>query len=333
LTALKMAAPSSSWTHHHLQRQVRHRPLSEEGCRLLGALVEGLDRTSTVPIDLGFLSAGTEPAEKPLPRQTVLDLSAPSTDSLNHDQILARALSHDLSLIGSILRVVEEEQKSIQANELDQLIPVKTQTILRMCVLAVPPAYVPAHMDGKEMVMAALLFLSSSIDIEAKVTAASGLGKDISKEEVADVAAVPFSFLPLLQPQPQPGASIGVDLDKLAYLKAHTWSFSDLVARGVVDQLEQVFVRGLPAPTRSTDSGDSTVSLKWLGRGHFLPRFHMQGANGAGDALSEEDVARILRKGVTFAGPSRQKKTPSKNVPSAPPLKKVKLTPLFPKQN
>jgi hypothetical protein len=327
-----MAAPSSSWT-HHLQRQVRHRPLSEEGCRLLGALMEGLDRAATDPIDLGFLNAGTESAEKPLPRQTVLDLSAPSTDSLNHDQILARALSHDLSLIGSILRVVEEVQKSASSsnpvNELDQSIPVKTQTILRMCVLAVPPAYVPAHMDGKEMVMAALLFLSSSIDVEAKVT-----GKDITKEEVADVAAVPFSFLPLLQPQPQPGASIGVDLDKLAYLKAHTWSFSDLVARGVVDQLEQVFVRGLPAPTRSTDSEDSTVSLKWLGRGHFLPRFHMQGANGAGDALSEEDVARILRKGVTSAaGPSRQKKTPSKNVPSAPPLKKVKLTPLFPKQN
>lgn len=99
---------------------------------------------------LGFAteSLAQEPDE-PFPQAIDPSASPPLSD----DTILRMAQLGKLSLLGSILRVVRDSPSSL---------PVTTRQILKTCGLAVPPGNVPANLDAKEIVLAALYFLSTS---------------------------------------------------------------------------------------------------------------------------------------------------------------------------
>ena len=71
---------------------------------------------------------------------------------MEDDQILKLAKEGQLSLLGSIIRVVRESIST----------PVSTEQVLKTCILAVRPADVPAPFDAQDMIFAALLFLSST---------------------------------------------------------------------------------------------------------------------------------------------------------------------------
>jgi len=63
---------------------------------------------------------------------------------------LARQVPPQVSVLGSILRTLEEDGGSVP-----------TKSFLKICALALRPGMVPSRMDAKEMVLAALHFLSS----------------------------------------------------------------------------------------------------------------------------------------------------------------------------
>ena len=92
---------------------------------------------------LATVSLGKEPAQ---PLQTI----CPSSQ-LDDDKLLQMAREGCFSLLGSILRVIRESPS-----------PVTTKHILRTCSLAMRPGDVPPQMDAKEMILAALHFLSSN---------------------------------------------------------------------------------------------------------------------------------------------------------------------------
>lgn len=84
-------------------------------------------------------------------------LEAINPNSLPSDEkILKMAQEGRLSLLGSIVRVVRESMAT----------PVTTKQIMKTCVLAAQPGTLPSEMDAKDMVLAALLFLSSTHENE-----------------------------------------------------------------------------------------------------------------------------------------------------------------------
>lgn len=87
----------------------------------------------------------TKPHAQPL---EAINPNAPMQDA----QILRLSQEGRLSLLGSVVRVVCESMAT----------PVSTKQILKSCILAVRPGDVPGQLDAKEMVLAALLFLSST---------------------------------------------------------------------------------------------------------------------------------------------------------------------------
>jgi hypothetical protein len=70
--------------------------------------------------------------------------------SMDHDTILRLSQDGKLSLLGSILQMVK-----------DSSTPVSAKDILKQCLLAVSPGSVPATMDAREYVLAALHYLSA----------------------------------------------------------------------------------------------------------------------------------------------------------------------------
>lgn len=74
------------------------------------------------------------------------------SSQLQDEALLKMAQNGRLSLLGSILRVITEYPTP----------PVSTKHILQTCSLAVRPGDVPPQMDAKEMMLAALFFLSST---------------------------------------------------------------------------------------------------------------------------------------------------------------------------
>lgn len=88
---------------------------------------------------------------KPLSSQPALETIDPNVP-IDDEQILRLTQEGRLSLLGSIVRVVGESVAT----------PVFTSKVLSSCILAVRPGDVPGHLDAKDMVLAALLFLSST---------------------------------------------------------------------------------------------------------------------------------------------------------------------------
>ena len=122
------------------------------------------------------------------------------------EKVLELAREGRLSLFASILKVIEEGES-----------PLTTKTLIKKSCLTTRPGDVPGSLDGKEMVLAALHFLSSNF--EAKSEHLINLPLIHSIQEVAD-------------------------LEKKSYEKAGDWKLDDIKEN--VLRLEQVF---LTSPT------------------------------------------------------------------------------------
>jgi hypothetical protein len=185
--------------------------------------------------------------------------------NLKEDQVLQLAQSGKWSLLGSILSVVDEATH-----------PVSAKQILRVCALAARPGDVPGQLDAKEMVLAAINFLSSTLDEESKF----------------------MPNLPMIQPMQE-----SPDLEKRNYEKVGTWVLSEIVHSEQFQSLETLFC--------STAS-----PWEWLGREKFCPRLSVLSAPTEEESLlllkgtipARAAPAKVSRKGE--GGASRKRKTP-----------------------
>jgi len=105
------------------------------------------------------------------------------------DEILRLASEGNVSLFASLLKIIDNASPAAVLNK----------TMMRSCVLSIRPGSVPANMDAKDMVMAALFFLSRD-------------NPSNSKE---------FLDLPLIRP-----VVSTEDLEKRSYEKVGTWNIS-----------------------------------------------------------------------------------------------------------
>lgn len=168
-------------------------------------------------------------------RQKRLKLSSPRTEyqpehhrpvkkrpidsNMSDERIMQLAQRGELSFLASILKIMEEEiyenthvmGGSNHKKSASSANSVTTKFLIKSCCLAISPARVPAACDAKEMVMAALYFLSCPEflpDYENK-------GRDRSTKDL-------YPRLPLIQQaQQQPMA----DLEKRSYQPAYDWTF------------------------------------------------------------------------------------------------------------
>jgi hypothetical protein len=123
--------------------------------------------------------------------------------TMSDESILHLAKSGQLSFLASLLEMVAASQE-----------PVSTRHLIKTCCLAINPRKVPVHMDAKEMVTAALHFLSS------------------------ECAAKDDDILPSL-PLLRPLESLA-DLERRTYEKAGNWKLSEIKEK--VMALEDIFL-------------------------------------------------------------------------------------------
>ena len=119
------------------------------------------------------------------------------------DEVLMLARDGKISLFSSLLSIIETSEP-----------PVATKTLLKKCCLAVKPGDLPGSIDAKEMVLAALHFLSARF-------------------EVTSDGQLPS--LPLIRPIHFTG-----DLEKRNYEIAGQWKLADIQDK--VLRLEQIFI-------------------------------------------------------------------------------------------
>jgi len=187
----------------------------------------GLDVPAGVP----------RPAEK---KNTEKKARKPIETTMSDERVMQLAQEGELSFLASLLKVIEEEELEGGGGGATTATyttnGVTTKVLIKACCLAVEPALVPAWCDAKEMVMAALYFLSSSM------VPADG------------ASAAIFPTLPLIRPiQEFP------DLEKRSYEKAWDWSItgSDQFLQQVLS-LERVFY-------------SSAREYRWLARVRSCP--------------------------------------------------------------
>jgi len=124
----------------------------------------------------------------------------PSADA-SDEAVLESARKGDLSFFVAVLNAIRRNVP-----------PVTTKKIIRSCCMTLRPGDVPGSLDAKEMVLAALFFLSSKLETKSKN----------------------LQDLPLIQPAQELG-----DLEKRAYMKAWEWRIEDITEN--VLALEQIF--------------------------------------------------------------------------------------------
>lgn len=131
-------------------------------------------------------------------------IPVPSHSAQPEDEILRLAKDGKISLFASLLKLIDDVSPAAVPNK----------TMVRSCVLTIRPGSIPASMDAKDVVMAALYFLSRD--------------NHSSSDELLD--------LPLIQPL---GATD--DLEKRSYEKVGSWNLSEdfLTEIGI---LETVFM-------------------------------------------------------------------------------------------
>jgi hypothetical protein len=127
----------------------------------------------------------------------------PLETSMSDERVMQLAQEGELSFLASLLKVVEEEGGSIT-----------TKFLIKACCLSVEPARAPSVCDAKEMVMAALHFLSQSFEPESH----------------------DFPSLPLIR-----CVHANPDLEKRSYEQHGDWTTRDPAFLDQVLRLEQVF--------------------------------------------------------------------------------------------
>jgi hypothetical protein len=172
------------------------------------------------------------------------------SEDMSDETVLQMAAAGELSLFGSLLATIENgngdgTRDVATAANTDSInaTSTSTRTLIKTCSLAVPPASAPASMDCKEMVMAALHFLSSVPPTNTTFT---------NNNANANL----LQLLPLIRPQ-----QMTPDLEKRSYQKVGDWKLGDELLDTQVAALEQVFLYG------SNQEG-----YVWLGRERFCPR-------------------------------------------------------------
>mmetsp|Transcript_7790 Transcript_7790/g.11178 ORF Transcript_7790/g.11178 Transcript_7790/m.11178 type:complete len:306 (+) Transcript_7790:182-1099(+) len=237
-----------------LRKRIRRSDVSDQANEILRDLLDCddvVDASATTET-----SSIINPNQKEVDERYVVDIDPDATGK--EEQNLSLAQDGKLSLFGSILRVVESKDGS----------SVSTRHLLRTCCLAIRPGDVPPHMDCKEMVMAALHFLSCCNDS----VSTPQLGQSIVEEILVD--------LPLIEVIQE-----DIDLEKRLYEK-HTpegekpWLLSDPDFRRRLRCLERVFM------------SSSSEMHSYLGRERTCPR------------LSKEDEKPLLFKGSVPAAAS-----------------------------
>jgi hypothetical protein len=156
-------------------------------------------------VKLGDNGDDSEPNAETLYGMDVTGLQRePLMQGTPEDETLQMARDGKLSLFSSLLNVVDTSDP-----------PVATKTLIRKCCLAVKPGDLPGTIDSKDIVLAALHFLSSGFE--------SG-----SEDR--------YPSLPLIRPILLTG-----DLEKRNYEKVGDWNLDDI--QKSVNNLEQTFVR------------------------------------------------------------------------------------------
>jgi hypothetical protein len=267
---------------------------------ILGKYGSRLDTASSRPKNKRIIDL---PAASLLEENTTMS----STPTANDDEVLRQARSGSWSLFLSLLKVMEEESKrqgvsggviaptttstptankknedsdNDEGNKTipsgsshDAAIPsnaVTTKHLIRSCALTLSPGDVPGALDAKEMVMAALYFLSSRWE-----------PRRVGKSSFAR-----FPSLPLIRLVEAVG-----DLEKRSYIPQYEWwkvvsspsTFTQQVLR-----LEQVFLT-------------SQSSWKFVPRIKFSPPLSLSG-------LSPNEEAVFFLKGSIPASVTGKKK-------------------------
>jgi hypothetical protein len=152
-----------------------------------------------------------------------------SPERIVDERVSQRApVARELSFFGSLLATIENGDGT-DASDLGT----STRTLIENCSLAVPPASANAAMDCKEIVMAALYFLSSvpsppSGDDDSDTRADTGT-------QTTGSASLIW-LLPLIRPQ-----QMTRDLETISYKKARDWKLVEIESQ--VAALEQVFCK------------------------------------------------------------------------------------------
>jgi hypothetical protein len=151
-----------------------------------------------------------------------------SSEIIVDENVLQMAATGELSFFGSLLTTIEDGGDSTDASY--SVTSTSTLTLIKMCLLAVPPASTPAAMDRKEIVMAALDFLSSvppppNAD-ETDTRADAAIHTAGSTDQLR--------LLPLIRPQ-----QMSPDLENVSYQKVGHWKLVEIESQ--VATLEQVF--------------------------------------------------------------------------------------------
>jgi hypothetical protein len=137
------------------------------------------------------------------------------------DDIIRNASEGKYSLFKTILRIVENNDGIVH-----------TKIFLSRASLVIQPSTVPGQMDAKDMVLAALHFLST-------------MYKPKSRELLE---------LPMLR-----AVQVYSDLEKRSYQKAGSWKLDDIDIESRLFNLEELFLK-------------SPAHWKWLKREIFCPR-------------------------------------------------------------
>lgn len=134
---------------------------------------------------LPFRSGTANEGLTPSPVTTVLD------NTMVEETVLHLAVNGQISLFGSILAVIDEHPDS----------SVSSKHIIRECALTVNPSRTPGLLDAREMVLAALHFLSQSFHDDNFLVS-----------------------LPLIRP-----ISITGDLERRSYEKVSQWTLPNII--------------------------------------------------------------------------------------------------------
>ena len=162
------------------------------------------------------------------PVTTVID------STMSDETVLHLAAHGQISFLGSILAVIDQYTLGCS---------VSSKHIIKECALTVNPSRTPGLLDAREMVLAALHFLSQTYQQPPRTN-----GDDEDNDDTASMIS-----LPLIRP-----LSITGDLERRSYEKAGTaWKLDDTMLTKVAT-LEEHFY-------------SSETDYRWISRDKFLP--------------------------------------------------------------
>lgn len=196
----------------------------------------------------------------------ILSYDTPIT-GLSDQSILDLAGEGKVSLFGSILRTLEGSGPGGQ---------VSADMFIRSCSLAVRSGDVPARMNAKDMVLAALEFLSSTVPELTGTSGAKGRDEESHGSLGGGMLHQTFPYLPLI-------AHVGDvnDPEKRVYVKKSkgrcgSWSMSDKGFRRRVVRLEMAFMTSTAQTLgrlRSCPRLGTSAELALMRRGNMSSTF------------------------------------------------------------